>query len=562
MKKILSKLIYTAILLVLLLPSYGQTIVNTKHNLSATGPGTVKATTESEICIFCHTPHNASPRAPLWNKNVFGGTYTLYNSSTLNAVPGQPDGNSILCLSCHDGTIALGSVLSRPAAISMTGAMPTSRNLTTDLSNDHPVSFLYNAALATADGQLKAPPLTTVKLDHNSKLQCTSCHDSHSAANPSFLRASQLNSALCFLCHNRNYWVESTHSTSTKTWNAAGTNPWAHVITPLSTVSQNACANCHDQHNAVGKLRLLKSAAEENNCLDCHNGNVAAKNIQAQFAKINKHNVAGYLGIHDPVEATSVTTKHVECQDCHNPHASNAATAAAPFVNGFNRGVSGINQSGTAVAVATNTYEICYKCHAGNSLTPANFPRVLVQNNVRLEFATNNPSFHPVVGARNNPDVVPNLLPPNTATTVLYCTSCHASDGTGSPAGPHGSTFPHILKLQFNTISYANGINVPESAQNYALCYSCHNRTNILAGTNSFVKHPKHTAKVSCNVCHDPHGISSTQGTSVNHSNLINFRTDIITPDRNGILKYVDTGLRTGECYLTCHGRDHSPRTY
>ena len=34
-----------------------QSIVTTKHNLSASGPGTVKATIESEVCIFCHTPH-------------------------------------------------------------------------------------------------------------------------------------------------------------------------------------------------------------------------------------------------------------------------------------------------------------------------------------------------------------------------------------------------------------------------------------------------------------------------------------------------------------------------
>ncbi len=39
-----------------------------KHNLSTSGPGPVKATTTTEICIFCHTPHNSNPTAPLWSQ--------------------------------------------------------------------------------------------------------------------------------------------------------------------------------------------------------------------------------------------------------------------------------------------------------------------------------------------------------------------------------------------------------------------------------------------------------------------------------------------------------------
>ncbi|MGD0388921.1 MAG: hypothetical protein ABSC42_08205, partial [Tepidisphaeraceae bacterium] len=36
-------------------------VVNSPHNLSASGPGTIKSTNEQEVCIFCHTPHNAAP---------------------------------------------------------------------------------------------------------------------------------------------------------------------------------------------------------------------------------------------------------------------------------------------------------------------------------------------------------------------------------------------------------------------------------------------------------------------------------------------------------------------
>ena len=119
----MNNIVRFSLLLSLLMPVYGsaQSIVNTVHNLSVTGPGSVKATSEQEICIFCHVPHNSRPDRPLWNRSDPGLTFTLYNSSTTHAVLGQPDGASILCLSCHDGTIALGSVISRSTPIVMAG---------------------------------------------------------------------------------------------------------------------------------------------------------------------------------------------------------------------------------------------------------------------------------------------------------------------------------------------------------------------------------------------------------------------------------------------------------
>ncbi|NVO01265.1 MAG: hypothetical protein HXX09_01050 [Bacteroidetes bacterium] len=542
--------------------SNSQSIVTTKHNLSVSGTGSVKAVTESEICKFCHTPHMGSPAAPLWNRTISGASYTLYNSSTMNAIPGQPDGSSILCLSCHDGTIALGSIMSSVTPIAMTGTMQRG-NLTTDLSNDHPISFVYNASLASTDGQLKTPPLSTIPLDNNSRVQCTSCHDSHKNLYTKFLRASNESSAFCFLCHDRTYWASSTHSSSTSTWNGTGTNPWGHMEFPYSNVSKNACENCHAPHNAQGKNRLLKSITEEGNCLDCHNGNVAAstKNLVNQFAKTYKHNVAGYINIHDPNESNSVTTQHVECVDCHNAHASNATTASAPNINGSMIGVKGINQSGVAITSANYEYEICYKCHAGNTWSPASATsRVISQNNVRLEFATTNPSGHPVAGARNISEITTNLISPNTASTVIYCTACHASDGASSPAGPHGSIYPQILKLQYlknDGASSANG--TTESASAYALCYSCHNRANIINNVSTFPEHKLHIVdqRTPCNTCHDPHGISSTQGTSANNSNLINFRSGVVTP-AGTLLRFVDTGVRHGYCQLVCHGQTHA----
>jgi predicted CXXCH cytochrome family protein len=538
-----------------------QSIVNTKHNLSVSGPGTIKAVSESEICVFCHTPHNGRPDHPLWNRNDPTLNYTLYGSSTTQAIPGQPDGASILCLSCHDGTIALGSVISRTVPILFQGGVTTMpsgvSNLTQNISNDHPISFIYNSALAAADGELKDPATLTgpVKLS-NGKLQCTSCHDPHKNVYTSFLVATNQSSDLCAYCHQQNYWSSTSHKTSTKTWNNTAPDPWFH--TPYTTVATNACENCHNPHTAAGNQRLLDFLPEENNCFDCHNGNVAAKNIQIQTNKTYRHNVGGYTGIHDPIENTLVSTLHVECVDCHNPHAVNNTAATPPNVKGFNIGVPGINQSGNPVNPSLYVYEICYRCHTATSGMPGPpTPRKIVQNNVRLEFATTNPSFHAVVGPGVNPNV-PSLIAPNTTATIMYCTACHASDGTGAPAGPHGSIYPHILVKQYITTDPN-----PESAANYALCYTCHSRTSIL-GDVSFKAHQKHIvgADTPCNTCHDPHGISSTQGNSTNNSNLINFNVSVVTPSSGGILRFDDQGLYRGRCYLTCHGENHNPYTY
>jgi hypothetical protein len=103
----------------------------------------------------------------------------------------------------------------------------------------------------------------------------------------------------------------------------------------------------------------------------------------------------------------------------------------------------------------------------------------------------------------------------------------------------------------------------PESASAYALCYKCHSRTSIL-GDQSFPTHQKHISgeNASCSLCHDPHGISATQGNATNNSNLINFDKRWITPSSSGILRWDDLGARKGSCYLTCHGKNHNPISY
>ena len=539
-------------------------LINTKHNLSASGPGTVKATTETRICVFCHTPHNPAPNVGLWNRQNPASNYTPYTSTTEKSTAGQPTGGSLLCLSCHDGTIALGKVNSQSTAIAMAGgvtSMPTTSasNLATDLSDDHPISIAYTSTLATTRGELADPGTLTgaVRLDSNGQMQCRACHDPHEDPYGKFLVMANTASALCKVCHIKNYWTQSDHALSTKTWNGVAPNPWTH--TSGTTVAANACENCHRPHTAPGKKWLQNAATEEGNCYPCHNANVAAKNIQTEFNKVSIHPVASYTGLHDAAETGIVQARHVECVDCHNPHASNAtlastANAATPLPSSLIN-VKGVDINGVALSSSAFEYQICFRCHADSTNRPApTIARQIAQGNTRLEFNTGNPSFHPIAGPGKSANV-PSLIAPLTIASVIKCTDCHNNNtgpnnaGTG-PKGPHGSTNPTLLERPYATTG------TPTAGD---ICYKCHLQSKI---TSESPHNRSEHLRYGCKACHDPHGISSAQGTPAYNSRLINLSTTDNTAVGTGATAklYIDTVGR--KCYLNCHGESHNGRSY
>jgi hypothetical protein len=201
------------------IPVMAGTITGTKHDFSSSG------WSGGEICIACHTPHNANSTvtdAPLWNHNLSAvTTYSLYSSPTLNATTAQPTGTSKLCLSCHDGTVAYDNTA---AGTKMTGSSAVGSD---GLSNDHPISFDYNSTLATNDGALHNPATKTVTIGSGTdtksgtiasvmliggQVQCATCHDVHNkftaaivapATSNKLLRVSNAGSGLCLTCHNK-----------------------------------------------------------------------------------------------------------------------------------------------------------------------------------------------------------------------------------------------------------------------------------------------------------------------------------------------------------------------
>ena len=298
-------------------------IRNTRHNFSATvipilphgAQRNAAASSESQICAFCHTPHGATkaPKAPLWNRKLSGVTYTPYNSGSLDAIDlGQPRAKSKLCLSCHDGTLALGTVnvLNRvenpnvdftgpgigPGDTIPEGLGPTTgftRELGVDLTNDHPISFTFDSAQAARDGELYDPATVTqvgerrhdegrsplLPLEEG-RVECVSCHDPHirdtSGENIKFLRVNRFQTAepvqnsfdeksdiICLACHDKAGWAGSAHAHSqvaTYTY----TDPAADLREfPRGTqVWQAACLNCHDPHTVQGSRRILREGAD------------------------------------------------------------------------------------------------------------------------------------------------------------------------------------------------------------------------------------------------------------------------------------------------------------
>jgi predicted CXXCH cytochrome family protein len=206
-------------------------ISGTKHDLSSTGSGTIKASAGQqgdEICIWCHTPHAANSAmlgAPLWNKATPASSYTMYGTTVAgNATDATPSASAKACLSCHDGVAGVNSLINATDGYAASGTLvafgatpagtakiiPTSSaaNLGITLADDHPISITY----AVGDAGLRATSYaltswlgatTIADTLRSGKVECSSCHDVHNNTKGTFLRKANASSALCIDCHDR-----------------------------------------------------------------------------------------------------------------------------------------------------------------------------------------------------------------------------------------------------------------------------------------------------------------------------------------------------------------------
>jgi predicted CXXCH cytochrome family protein len=224
----------------------GTGIYNTPHDLrTGTIAGDIYnvagADPLNRLCIFCHAPHHTvkpgSAEAegvdylPLWNHVVTAQIYETYDNGAddpddltsghqLNAVVGQPGSVSRLCLSCHDGTVAINQYGFTPgdARSQQRGSNVIADQYMIgaggDLRNHHPIGFNYRD-VAADDFEIADPDSTVINAAVNKSLniadvlyqdqmECVTCHDVHNSNNQGaekFLWKSDANSSFCVTCH-------------------------------------------------------------------------------------------------------------------------------------------------------------------------------------------------------------------------------------------------------------------------------------------------------------------------------------------------------------------------
>lgn len=578
------------------------------------GPGSQSPITGArpDPCAYCHAPHSGL-NSGLWNQKLTTQTYTTYTSNTAKNTGIQPTlgGVSNQCLSCHDGTVAVGATVAY-GQVTTKGSMYSSDVFGSNMQSSHPFSLAVPlkdnidlAASLVANGTT-ADPTGAVKLI-NGNVECTSCHNPHvQAKDPvslNFLVKDSSSGQLCLACHDPNRtiggqvnpladWATSAHALS-----PSKLSPQAQLGN-YATVATDACIACHAPHNASGTARLLRGQNEQD-CIGCHNGgtNVSPMpqyaNIFAEYAtpKVG-HPFPSSTNLHDASESVLLNNnRHATCVDCHSAHGSQPVGVfpLAPQIRLSQKNVAGISAvDGTSILTpAVNQYENCLRCHgtsSGKQVQPiyGYFPVRAVSAgdplNLIPQFSLTSTSSHPVTHTRNSPLPQQSLLASmlnldgitqgRSMGTQILCTDCHNSDdnrefGGSGASGPHGSRWTHILERRYEFSQaptpgalISNLFPNPDLSVNgpYAMCGKCHDLANQIMKNTSFNDHANHiNAGFSCSTCHTAHGMGATSGT-FSGERMVNFDVNVVAPVTGFPISY---NRATNSCTLACHGVKH-----
>jgi predicted CXXCH cytochrome family protein len=592
------------------------------HNLSP-GSGASVYSQGSLGCTFCHAPHSGlGGNTPLWNQKLSQKSYVPYNSSTdPNQGHTQPTlgVTSSLCLSCHDGTVAIGNTAAY-GQLPMVGSMNSMDSFGTTLTGSHPFSLVLPMKdaphlVASLVAQSKTADVTgKVKLIKGN-VECTSCHDPHvqntDKIAQNFLALDGSNGQLCLACHDPNRAMQGKVNPLagfTDSVHRAATNqvaPDAHAG-PYPTVGVNACISCHTSHNSQSPARLLRPAVPAapaydpvtQDCMTCHGGGTSLSptiaNVMSEVAKVS-HPLPAGNNFHDAAEPIVLNnSRHASCVDCHNPHGSKAVLqfSAPPAIRPPQAQAAGVSATDgtTPMTPAVNQYETCLRCHGTSigkqTLAIFGYPPHRVVSaadplNIIPQLATISTSSHPVMHPRSSPLPQPSLLvnmlnlaglpSSRLMETQLFCTDCHNSDdnrefgGTG-PNGPHGSRWTHLLerRYEFSQAAAPGGLVTdlypnPDVSVNgpYAMCGKCHDLANQILANTSFRQHQLHVAQFgfSCSVCHAAHGMGGISPT-ITGERLVNFDANVVAQNGSAPIAY---NRARNTCTLMCHQVAHNP---
>lgn len=184
-----------------------------QHNFSSYG------WSGNEICKPCHTPHFANETVGrLWNHALTTATYQMHKGTGTAEL--NLDNASRMCMSCHDGTVALDSF--GGASGNGTNMIPTRANIGTNLDDDHPIgsdaiyptttSTRFNPQTVSSTGTSSSVTFGGNSLRLKSWVDstgatkfvvgCTTCHSAHNAGNfPHMTQVTNNASTLCLVCH-------------------------------------------------------------------------------------------------------------------------------------------------------------------------------------------------------------------------------------------------------------------------------------------------------------------------------------------------------------------------
>ena len=579
------------------------------HDLSMGGTSHIQGSM-SAACLYCHVPHSGSGKSALWGQTLSNQIYSTYVSNTAQNTTTQPPlgQDSSLCLSCHDGTVAVGQVTPYGPYI-MQGSLPPVAVMGSQLQGSHPFSLQLplkdgpSLVASLAANGTTADQTGSVKLIKGN-IECSSCHNPHIQStdrlSPNFLVLDNRKGAICLACHDPNPRTVNGHDNPLAMWSVgihatSGTlvNPAAN-LGGYASVTDFACQSCHVSHNAGGTGLLRNS--NEADCAVCHSGGVnlspAAPNVFAEFAKQGAHPFTTNTGSHTPGESVLLNNnRHSTCADCHNSHAAGQTTSFAlpPSVRPSQADVNGISAADgvTVVKPSVNQYETCLRCHGtgtGKTTNPAVFgylPVRVVNSldplNVIPQFSLTSTSSHPVLHDRTSPFPQPSLranmlnldgvTPGRLMGTRILCTDCHNSDdnrefGGIGPNGPHGSQYWHLLerRYEFSQAAVPGGTVTnlfpnPDlsSSGPYGMCVKCHDLTQIMSNT-SFSGHANHLNDgFSCSVCHTAHGMGGISG-SISGERMVNFDAGVVAQNGSTPIMY---NRSRNTCSLTCHNTPH-----
>jgi predicted CxxxxCH...CXXCH cytochrome family protein len=487
----------------------------------APNAGSYQTSTTDVYCTSCHADHN------YFNN---GGTVTTkganLRSDITNASAAAPvntdfltTGNFGICVSCHKASLTRDTTNQKAGGVATTpvidGAVfAASMHNYTTMSSFGTQPFAANCVKCHTDEQAKDKQTSANKFGPHFSASVSLLDDLGAGTNAQYREQ-----YICFRCHS-----QTTDTALGGTLKAANGKDW------------------------FGSNKMRTSAED------------TFKSFTAA-GRSPRHKISAYTGLHKVNETRTdiAANKHVECADCHNPHAAkfgnhsstvpgtakgSRATTLANVLAGAT-GVSvttwGANWAGVAttaynpstttapLVAATAEWQVCFKCHSGANANVATWGGTAAAafTDLALEFNPNNAATHPVVAAlpTANRLTAAKLKGGWVPGSIMTCSDCHATDSTASK-GPHGSAvkwmltgtnkaWPYTLASQnggstgtlFRIATYSTGTGTKDGL----FCLNCHTVTaSNNWHSNSNVTGGQHgsNAIMACASCHVrvPHG--------------------------------------------------------